>query len=100
MFLKLVGSKRQNSTNNNILYRLACIYSLSIPAVEEARGPGTLTSADKALQTQYKDKALESLENSLFYGNRAYFEIRTDADLIPIRSDPRFEKTLAKYRKK
>ena len=91
---------KENSTNNNILYRLACIYSLSIPAVEEARRPGSLTSADKALQGQYKDKALESLENSLFYGNRDYFRIRTDADLIRIRSDPRFEKIMGKYKKK
>jgi tetratricopeptide (TPR) repeat protein len=97
---KADGIRQKNSTNNNILYRLACVYSLSIPAVEEAQRPGAPTSADKALQAQYKDKALESLENSLFYGNREYFEIRTDADLIPIRSDPRFEKMLASYEKK
>src|SRR5262249_54107523 len=38
--------RREHSTNNNTLYRLACIYSLSTPAVEEARRPGSLTSQD------------------------------------------------------
>jgi serine/threonine protein kinase len=92
--------REKHKTNNNILYRLACIYSLSIPAVEDTRRPSTPTSEDKALQGQYKDKALSSLEDSLFYGNREYHNIRTDADLNPIRSDSRFEKILAKYHKK
>jgi hypothetical protein len=89
-----------HSTNNNILYRLTCIYSLSIPAVAEARRPGSISSADKALQSQYLDTALECLDGSLFYGNREYFNVRTDADLNRIRTDPRFEKILGKYMKK
>jgi serine/threonine protein kinase/tetratricopeptide (TPR) repeat protein len=92
--------RKMHSTNNNILHRLTCIYSLSIPAVEETRSPSTLTSEDKALQAQYKDKALACLDSSLFYGNREFFNIRTDADLNPIRSDPRFPQILAKYEKK
>jgi tetratricopeptide (TPR) repeat protein len=92
--------RKMHSTNNNILYRLTCIYSLSVPAVAEARGPSSLSPADKALQAQYRDTALVCLDRCLFYGNREYFNIRTDADLNPIRTDPRFEKILGKYMKK
>jgi serine/threonine protein kinase len=92
--------REKHSTNNNILYRLTCIYSLSIPAVEEARRPISLTLADKQLKAKYCDKALASLEQSLVHGNREFFNIRTDADLNPIRPDPRFQQILAKYVKK
>jgi tetratricopeptide (TPR) repeat protein len=91
--------RAKNSTNNNILYRLACIYSLSIPAVDEARGTTSPTAQDRNLQASYRDKALSSLEDSLFYGNREYFNMSTDADLNPIRSDPRFAKILARFKK-
>jgi serine/threonine protein kinase/tetratricopeptide (TPR) repeat protein len=87
-------------TDNNILYRLTCIYSLSIPAVEESRRPKPPTPEDKALQGTYLDKALNALEQSLFRGNREFFNIQVDADLIPIRSDPRYKEILAKYRVK
>jgi serine/threonine protein kinase/tetratricopeptide (TPR) repeat protein len=86
-------------TDNNILYRLTCIYSLSIPAVEEARGPTSPTAEDGELQASYRDKALKALQDSLFYGNREYFNISVDADLDPIRSDPRFGKLLKTYKK-
>jgi len=92
--------RAKNSTNNNILYRLACIYSLSIPAVEEARRPVSLTPEDRQLQASYRDKALSSLEGAFLYGNREFHHIRVDADLEPIRSDPRFQQALAKYEKK
>jgi hypothetical protein len=78
-------------------YRLACIYSLSIPAVEESRRPMPLTPEDKALQAKYRDKAVDALEQALRQGLRDYFNIKTDADLIPIRSDPRYQKILEKY---
>jgi|SRR6516165_1579726 hypothetical protein len=78
-------------------YRLACIYSLGIPAVEESHRPMPLTPEDKALQAKYRDKALDALEKALQQGLRDYFNIRTDADLIPIRSDPRYQKILEKY---
>jgi serine/threonine protein kinase/tetratricopeptide (TPR) repeat protein len=87
-------------TDNNILYRLTCIYSLSIPAVQEARGSETLTSPDRALQARYRDKALTCLEQSVFYGNREFFNIRTDADLLPIRADPRFQALLQRISQK
>jgi serine/threonine protein kinase len=88
------------STNNNILYRLTCIYSLSIPEVTQARQPLPLTSDDLALQASYRDKALASLEQSLKSGNKEFFNMRTDADLDPIRSDPRFQQIVAKYQTK
>jgi len=77
-----------------ILYRLACIYSLSVAAVEDARRPNPLTDADKKLQAVYRDKALTALEQSHALGNRDFYTTRFDADLVPIRNDPRFGKVL------
>jgi tetratricopeptide (TPR) repeat protein len=91
---------KKYSTDNNILYRLTCIYSLSIPEVAQARQPLPLTSDDLALQASYRDKALASLEQSLRYGNKEFFNMRTDADLNAIRSDPRFQQIVAKYQEK
>jgi hypothetical protein len=84
------------STDNNLLYRLTCIYSLSIPAVSEARQPKALTAADKDLQARYRDKAVTCLEQALKHGNREFYNIRTNADLIPIRGDPRYQEILLK----
>ena len=78
----------------SILYRLACIYSLSAAAVEDARRPAALTAEDRKLQAAYKDKALTALEKSHALGNRDFFTTRNDADLISIRDDPRFQKVL------
>jgi tetratricopeptide (TPR) repeat protein len=75
-------------------YRLACIYSLSVAAVEEARAPQPLTAGDKERQAEYRDKALAALEQSHAHGNQDFEGTRLDADLIPIRSDPRFAKIL------
>ncbi len=76
------------------LYRLACIYSLSVAAVEEARAPQPLTDEDRALQAAYADKALAALERSHRDGNRDFVGTRMDADFIAIRGDPRFQKIL------
>jgi hypothetical protein len=81
------------------LYRLACIYSLSAAAVEESRAPSPLTPADKALQAEYRDKALTALEQSYKSGNRDFAYARVDADFIPIRDDPRFQRILALEKK-
>jgi tetratricopeptide (TPR) repeat protein len=86
------------STDNNLLYRLTCIYSLSIPEVAQTRQPKALTAEDKALQARYRDKAVTCLEQALKHGNREYYNIRTDADLIPIRSDPRYQEILLKIK--
>jgi tetratricopeptide (TPR) repeat protein len=92
--------REKHSTDNNILYRLTCIYSLSIPEVAQARQPLPLTDADLAAQAAYRDKALASLEEALRHGNKEFFNISTDADLNAIRSDPRFQQILDKYQKK
>jgi len=78
----------------SILYRLACIYSLSVAAVEEARRPASLTAGDKKLQAVYRDKALKAVEQSHAIGNRDFVTTRLDADLIAIRDDPRFKRLL------
>lgn len=79
---------------HNTLYRLACVYSLSAGSVEDMRRPSTLTDADKKLQAEYRDKALTALEQSYARGNRDFYTARFDADLTPIRSDPRFQRVL------
>jgi tetratricopeptide (TPR) repeat protein/tRNA A-37 threonylcarbamoyl transferase component Bud32 len=89
----------RNPVSAPIQYRLACVYSLSIPAVEEARGPMPLTPDDKALQARYCDKALKCLETFLASGIQNLADVDTDADLDPIRSDSRFAAILAKYKK-
>jgi hypothetical protein len=92
--------REKHSTNNYILYRLTSIYSLSIPEVAQARQPLPLTDADLAAQAAYCDKALTSLEEALRQGSRDLSNMRTDADLNAIRSDPRFQQILDKYQKK
>lgn len=87
----------RNQRDSNNLYRLACIHALSIPAVAEARRPMPLTPEDKKLQETYRAKALDCLEESFAAGWRDFFHTRIDADLAPIRDDPRFKKILAKY---
>ena len=77
-----------------LLYRLACIYSLSAAAVEEVRAPAPLTDADKKLQAEYRDKALTALEGSHTFGNLDFAGTRMDADLLEIKGDPRFQKIL------
>ena len=76
------------------MYRLACIYSLSVAAVEEARAPDPLTDADKKLQAEYRDKALAALEFSHKNGNPDFAWTAIDADFLPIRDDPRFQQIL------
>jgi tetratricopeptide (TPR) repeat protein len=71
-------------------YRLACIYSLSVAAVEESRAPAPLTAEDKKRQGEYLDKALTALKESHTHGNRDFAHTRVDADFTPIRDDPRF----------
>lgn len=75
-------------------YRLACVYSLSVAAVAEARAPAPLTAPDKQRQTEYRAKALTALERSHTLGNRDFANTRLDADFAPIRADPRFAKIL------
>jgi tetratricopeptide (TPR) repeat protein len=89
----------RNPVSAPIQYRLACVYSLCIPAVEEARGPMSLTPDDKALQARCCDKALKCLETFLASGIQGLADIDTDADLDPIRSDSRFAAILAKHTK-
>jgi serine/threonine protein kinase len=79
---------------SGISYRLACIYSLSVAAVEEARAPAPLNADDKKRQAEYRDKALTALERSHRLGNQDFAYTRIDADFIPIRDDPRFTKIL------
>jgi hypothetical protein len=81
------------------LYRLACVYSLSVAAVEEARRPNPLTEADKKLQAAYRAKAVDALERSFKNGFRDIFNTQTDADLAPIRG-PEFDAILDKYKRK
>ncbi len=80
--------------SQSILYRLACIYGLSVEAVDEARRPQPLTDADRKRQADYRDKALTALERSHALGNRDFRTTRMDADLNSIRADPRFAKVL------
>ena len=84
----------RNPEQQSVLYRLACIYSLSAAAVEEVRRPNPINDEEKKLQADYRDKALTALEQSHVHGNRDFQNTRLDADLISIRNDPRFAKVL------
>jgi hypothetical protein len=78
----------------SLLYRLACIYALSVEAVEDMRRPQPLTDEDRKRQAEYRDKALNVLEQSHANGNRDFRTTKIDADLNSIRDDPRFAKIL------
>ena len=82
------------------LYRLTCIYSLCIPAVEEARRPKAPTPEDKKLQDVYRAKALSCLDLAFAGGYANFYYTRIDADLAAIRDDPSFIAILARYEKK
>src|SRR5207245_1648373 len=97
---KILASLRPELYPQSILYRLACIYSLSVAAVEEAGRPNPLTEDDRKLQAAYRDKALTALEQSHAQGNLDFYNTRLDADLIPIRGDPRFQRVLEMEKKK
>src|ERR1043166_4903763 len=60
------------------LYRLACVYSLSVAAVAEMRGSDPLTDADCKLQTEYRDKALDALKRWHMHGNDYFAITRAD----------------------
>jgi tetratricopeptide (TPR) repeat protein len=90
----------KNMRNQHNLYRLACIYSLCIPAVEEGCRPKALTPEDKDLQEVYRTTAFDCLEASFREGYANFFHTRIDADLAPIRDDPRFKEILTKYENK
>lgn len=92
-----IAKGRADSHN---LYRLACIYSLCIPAVEEVRRPKALTPEDKKLQDDYRTKALSCLDLAFAGGYTDFHHVRIDADLAPIRDDPRFHEILARPEKK
>jgi serine/threonine protein kinase len=92
MRIKFLGPK-------TLTYNLACLYALSIPAVEAVCRPAALTDADKALQKEYRQKALDCLEDAVKQGFDRWDELRTDPDLAPVRDEPRFQKIL-EYEKK
>ncbi len=85
---------------DNRSYRLACVYSLFIPAISKARGKSPLTDDDLNQQAACRDKALQWLENAFKRGYPYFADTRKDIDFESIHSDPRFEQILRKYEKK
>jgi hypothetical protein len=59
-----------------------------------------LTPEDKDLQEVYRTTAFDCLEASFREGYANFFHTRIDADLAPIRDDPRFKEILTKYENK
>lgn len=78
-----------------VSYRLAQLYALCSVAVGEARAPAALTPDDVKLQVSLRRRALECLEMAVRAGFDDWEGMRADADLDPLRSDPRFRKILS-----
>lgn len=84
-------------SSGEILYTLACVYSLSAAA---ARQDGTLSPAEsKALAESYARRAIDLLaktETAGYFKNRAAVEhLKTDPDLVAISTRDDFKKWLA-----
>ena len=86
------------------LYNAACGYSLCVRILEappvggifpHGAKPRELTADQKALRQRYVDLALSTLKDVIAAGYRDADHIRTDDDLIPLRSLPEFQKLLA-----
>jgi hypothetical protein len=80
-------------------YTLARTYAVCASAVEAARKGAPLTDADKALQQDYRKKALECLEESVQQGFDDWEALRSEPDLAALRGEPRFEMLLRKEKK-
>jgi serine/threonine protein kinase len=89
-----------DKSQSSLSYRLACVYSLCIPAIAQARGKSPLTQDDQKLQAVCRDQALQCIGDAFQHGFDGFAHVRTDADLAPIRDDPRFEAILVKHEKK
>ena len=71
-------------------YNLACVYSISSSMVEG----GDEGSEPSNLRKGYREKAIESLRQSLAAGWKHFAHIREDSDLDPIRDHPEFKKLI------
>jgi eukaryotic-like serine/threonine-protein kinase len=79
----IVASEPRNS---ELYYLAACGYALAAGA-----------AGDAALSRQYTDKAIESIRKAKDRGWADVGALESDTDLVPIRSDPAFQKLLAEF---
>jgi hypothetical protein len=86
---------RVKYTTKTFNYQVARVYSRCIAAVEEERLPAALTPEDRKLQDDYRDKALQCLEDAVKQGFDEWHELRTNPDLDPLRGEVKFKKVLA-----
>jgi serine/threonine protein kinase/tetratricopeptide (TPR) repeat protein len=72
--------------------RLARFYARSIPAIEAARRPGSLTEEDKAMLAACRAQGLDCLDRAIQSGFDEWDYILTHPDLAPLRDDPKYKK--------
>ena len=76
-----------------VYFQAACGYAICASAAERVKPD------DKALAKTYRDSAFQALRDALSHNWKSPEEIATDPDLIPLRTDERFEPLLADFRK-
>jgi serine/threonine-protein kinase len=75
------------SNDSNLLFQAACGFALSAGAV---RAAGSASPADRALAQKYLDGAFAAMGKAVKSGWKDPAALRTEPDLDPIRSDPRY----------
>jgi tetratricopeptide (TPR) repeat protein len=87
-----VVARQQNLTSTNI-YDIACLYSRSVAVAECDRA---LSPAERSrLKAQYADRAMDFLRDAVAAGYTRPVQLRTDADLDPIRARDDYRKLMA-----
>jgi eukaryotic-like serine/threonine-protein kinase len=89
---------RQERLGHVIQYNIACVFALSSTAAEH---DGKLAPADRAkLKTRYADRAMEFLHQAVAKGFENAPALKSDPDLVSLRSREEFKKLVQEVEQK